>query len=347
MVLPTTTPLAPGGSEDVPGIGSPGAAGSVPVRVGVEVPDQMEGNAPGDLPAVNLPGHTPGPTQRVVPPSYISNALVLEPVGCIEDFRNMLAQYSGPEVFGPEVAQRLSDDFLRRRVDCADKGWAPAFSLAQAGKVNKKPACYEEVTMRTDGHDSTPLGPGFFYLDRYSDELMMGPTTSIPRGMGNDVLVHFDRLPLDPGSFGCWYKQGRVWWWLHLQREPYAAFRGRDLPVYRSCESLLRKLLVDEVGIGLLDVEGVARLRTVAQESLPTECTVAVGVGGSSDWNLFPQAEPRSGCPVTEPTGGLPDGGLVVHWHPGFTDSAGGSACWVLSPEGGWGFYAPAPESDK
>ena len=88
-----------------------------------------------------------------------------------------------------------------------------------------------------------------------------------------------------------------------------------------------------------LGVDGVAAAIQRVSQASPDDCYLSTP--NTIAWGLFPRDEARSGCPVEAQTGALEDGGLVVHWRPGFPDDLGGAVCWVMSAEGEWSAYGP------
>ena len=292
--------------------------------------------APGSTPMSATPGSSsrvtqPGSTARTTAPvpepmpelsptePPVRKYVLLTQTLCVDDFRRDLRAYDGFEEFGPEVAQRLSDEFMERRPDCAELGWDPKFSL--------DPVCEGDRV----GGGSLPIS----LVGRDSRGRPVARTTAY--SYFGSMLVHLDRFPfVDEG--GCWFYNGANLRW-HWQRWDLAsssesrATRGVDFPRFPGCEQYLRSSLRGLRSAGeTLDVDGVAAaIQRVNLES-PDEC---------EGWGLFPRDEARSGCPVEAPTGALEDGGLVVHWRDGFLDAFGGAVCWVMSAEGEWAAYGP------
>jgi hypothetical protein len=267
--------------------------------------------------------------------------MAITAVPCVDDFRQTLLNYDGPEEFGPEVAQRLSDEFRKRRTDCAEQGWNPGFPLKTAGQVHGVHICFRQYAFRLD------QGGYFTLISSFKHEVgaksAMRPTMrrGPPPGDRFLMLVHLSPLPFDPEGAGCWYTHGEAgWYWTHFFPSERRAETGYDPVRLPECEALLRTVLEDLWVAGeSLDVDGVTVAKDPVIAAMPEIC-------GATEyrraWNLFPQADPRAGCAVEAPTGVQPDTSLVINWHPSFPDAFGGSACWVYSPEGEWSFYSAA-----
>lgn len=253
------------------------------------------------------------------------------------------------------MAQRLSNEFKESRSDCAEQGWNPGFPTEQAGKSfgertgREVRSCYEgnrmagtEVSerfiLRTSGRDNAFLAPTARAGGAVRD-LNDGKGL---RKLSYMMLVHFDPLPFDDG-FGCWYFVGGRWWYEEgvWDGSRGSGREGKDAPKYPHCEDQLRSSLRDLHAEGqTLDVDGVAAAIQRVNQSQPDDCMQSTP--RVAFWGLFPRGESRSGCPVEAPTGALQDGGLVVHWHPGYSDSFGGAVCWVMAPDGEWSAYGPS-----
>ena len=306
------------------------------------------------LPQVHSPDHTPGPTEITLPEEIIREALVLSSPSCIDDFRQMLLNYDGVEEFGPEVAGKISDRLVGRRPDCLEQGWAPVFGIEPDICVDIKVGGYK-VGFNEGKYGAYRLKP------------TMRNIRKMPHVHVQYMLVHFKEFPFlepvdgvmpGPGQFvgGCWYYEGLAdgggrWYWnkylyeLRPRDDGKGLFpkkllgyfdTGVDQASFPHCERLLRSLLEVMVSEGVsLDTYGVAGAIDRVREMEP---------GCNAAWGLFPAVHPAPGCPGSLPTGSQADGSLVVNWERSFPDAFGGSACWVLSPEGEWGFYARVPD---
>ena len=380
LVLPTRTPVGGDRASALPGgVRSVGAAsGEETVEPTLE---------PVTPPKVYAEDHTPGPTQYRPSEEQISFSQALSRVPCIEDFRLMLLNYDGPEEFGPEVAERLSEEFVERREDCAAQGWNPGFPRVPAGanyfdySLNFRYPCYTENTI-FDGtkypwSDEMRLEYGFYY-PRPEVRVRVGRLTPTKRLHSEEsevtrVLIHFDPLPFKPDSWGCWFGRikfdSREWWWNEMV--PDSSKSKHEFKGYRlesgytphrlpQCDALLQSVLTDLHDSGTeLDLIGVAAaLETVKlvepddpcggyEYTYPGDIVVGRPALIVDLWKLFPQGPSRAGCHVTADTGRLPDGGLVVNWHPDWPDSFGGSPCWVLSPEGEWSLPEGYPDHSR
>lgn len=254
---------------------------------------------------------------------------------CIDDFRRDLLDHEGFEEFGPEVVQRLSDEFRERRPDCAALGWDLGFPMVPVGTTHDVGACGKLLYFFHPVLDvNVHVSPSFMSEDRNGRVEGLMPTMMLPSfdfGEGRVsrpiVLVHFDPLPLDPDGWGCWYGSHEGWRWYEFGPVAGRAFKGFDPGRYLECEDRLQLMLRDlHADDQTLDVDGVAAAIQRVSTVSPDECGGNVG----HYWKLFPGKETRSGCPAAAPTGALDDGGLVVNWRPGYDDAV----CWVMSAEG-------------
>ena len=324
-------------------------------RESPQPPTAREGSSVASVPATEvpqptLPDQTAEPTPAAVEqatepaPTTATAPLYVEltSVPCVDDFRQTLLNYDGPEEFGPEVAQRLSDEFRERRTDCAEQGWNPGFPVETAGQVHGVDACFRQGQFRLN--TEAPAGSGKPVNSSFTHELgfkfALKPTMMFRYEDVTSLLVHLSPLPFDPDAGGCWYSfAGGGWWWTHFAPARGWWDTGFDHARFPECEALLRSALGDLWISGeMLDLDGVASAKASVVVAMPEVCAPERG----DPWDLFPQAEPRAGCAVEAPTGVQPDTSLVINWHPSFPDAFGGSACWVYSPEGEWSFYAAA-----
>ena len=270
-------------------------------------------------PAARPPTPAPSPTPGFVrePVSFWAGRDV-DPVAlsCRDRYREMLIAHDGRVPFGPEVAQRLSEELVSNRPDCLEEGWSPEFGL-------------ERVCVRnTVG--GVRIRPGLIY----SSGVWSGAqAVGTGRDRGGNILVHFRKLPLRD-TRGCWYylAGGRSWSWFAA-----GSGGGVDPSVFPECDALLRARLLDGLfpGLGALDVaREMDEVRALRGEGCP------MGL-----WDLYPSSSGYDFCGVNAPTGLAPDGSLVLNWQPDHPAS-GGALCWVWRPGGeGWREYYPHEEA--
>ena len=327
--LPTRTPVGMARPA-----GLPGAADTAPRRIAAGATPAAAPTATPRPPRVLDPEHTPGPPAYAVPDEIVDRVWVLEPASCFEDFFNRAAGYDGPEAFGPEALQALSDDMLASREDCVMEGWSPQFA------VGPVPPCDQARTIGGRySHNGYPL-PMVFKVRKGKGEVM-GPTAAYAGSRGF-FLIHFDKLPYSGGS-GCWFGGGGSAW-LHFSGlspdgEYVYSESSRSFP---GCESALRGVIEDFRNDGrILDFEAVMEAKALVMDAVPEVC--------GELWLLTPSGTGTAGCRWEGDTGPVGDGGFLLNWNMTpfssgddvVTDSKGGSPCWFLSGEGEWLYSAP------
>ena len=320
--------------------GEPDATPRLPVSAPSTVP------ATGEPEPTAPPQATPPIPATAAPEADSAMVRILAEVSCIDDYRRTLLNYVGPadEVFGAEVAERLSDEFVARRQDCADLGWNPGFPVDPAGlKYHGRQYGICNKVIRVGGHD-VPLQ----FMRVEFGRVAGVKATSAGTVLNDDgfrevtsVIVHFDPLPLQPDAWGCWVGDRGSWLYSEEKMDGPERVDGFDPPKFPECENLLRTILSDVHGLGeSVGVDGVLGAMDLARSEFGEDCGVSPG-GRYQYWGLYPQEDSRAGCSVPAMTGALPGGGLVINWQPDFPDALGGSACWVLSPEGEWSHDYP------
>ena len=349
------TPVPPATASPVPATDVP-APTAPPAVTG----SQGSGAATAESPtsAAAVPPTAAATAAPTVAPTEIlaSNAVRVLQRSCVEEFRQMLLLYKGPEEFGPEVVRRLSDEFTGLRPDCLEQGWDPEFPTDP------------EVCLRTDSLSSNLS----YKKDPRSGLVYLLPTMREAADRFGEVVrlqVHFTRaplismvpsnlLPLRPDELvgGCWLYEGPPEgggkWTQSLVIYRAGAIhpdvglmdrdrRGHSLDVilrysYPECDSLLQTVISAQLDSGLdLDASGVDD--AVDQARLLAEG--ACDLEGSRSWLPAPVGDGVFGCPGTPVTGLQPDGSYVVNWGEHHFDGYGRSACWIRSPEGEWVGY--------
>lgn len=238
-------------------------------------------------------------------------------LGCVEAFRARLVGYVGRELFGPEVAWKMSGEFLEERPDCREEGWGPEFSL-------------EAECVGLDV-GSVQIGNAFVVWEGAREK--SARVLSSRKDEWGNILLHFSRMPLQEGS-GCWYYRASDETWVWVVRKGSKVENGVDNPDLSGCDSLLKaELRRLPAGFSLADV------------GRAVDRVVGVGRGcQTSFWRVFPRLEPDEGCGVDSETGDLGEGGRVVHWHEDYRPYDG-AVCWVLERSWGlWKVYGPAEE---
>ena len=230
-------------------------------------------------------------------------------LSCMDQYRRMLIDYRGRVPFGPEVAEQLSDGMLSVRKDCGEEGWAPEFGL--------EIVC---VGLRVSG---LRISDGFVVWEGAKEKY---PRVLSTRRDGNgNLLVHFKRLPFQE-SRGCWYYDTVRLSWAWVVSKDSGAEGGVDRPEFPVCEGYLRNLVDDVGGEGVRALE-VARLVDRVRADLPSECETKL-------WDIYPRLSWNPGCEVQGDTGLLPDGSLLLNWHPEHLASDG-AVCWLRNGESG------------
>ncbi len=365
--VPTSVPATPA----PPATDQPVAATAVPSPTAppAATGSPMSGAATAESPT-SVPAVPPTAAARVAPspaPAEIlaSNAVRVLRRSCVEEFRQMLVLYDGPEEFGPEVVRRLSDEFTGLRPDCLAEGWDPEFPtdpevclyaghLADGNHYKKDPRSrldWLRPTMRRESEWPS----------------REGRVTSV------SLQVHFTRVPLlsmappvmtpvvaGETVGGCWSYSGPLEgggkWMQSLIKyrgevHPDVGVMDRDwvrtslnkfLPnSYPECDSLLQTVISTQLDAG--EVPDASAVMDLVEE-------VRTQAGGGCDrekpWSWMYVSTPMDGgaggCPGTPLTGSQENGSYVLNWGEHHFDGYGNSACWIRSSEGDWvGYLRP------
>ena len=259
----------------------------------------------------------------------IVRALALRSPSCTDHFRALIVNYDGHESFGPEVAQRLSDQMVAQRPECLDEGWSPGFAHVQVCR-----------RVRVTGEGGSGV-PNTFRVKHLGKEVL-GP--SLKDGYFGYVLLHFYKLPLSEEP-GCWFYRPDVRKWFWNKRVPLYEAGGTSADDYvdgesgvdpvnfHQCDSLLGILIPKMMAAGeeldtLMVAVAIDRVRLL----VPEQCS-GVDPFGRYFWRIYPQAFPQVGCALEAPTGPVADGRFVINWAEGYLD-ADGAPCWVLDTSG-------------
>ena len=284
-----------------------------------------------------VPTLTPRPTSSVLPrlgeiptptPTSLPTVLAVlsdipegEVISCVDYYRRMLVDYGGRVSFGPEVAGRLSEEMRSARSDCVAGGWNPEFGL--------RPICVNAVV------GGVRLKDGFL---RYEGAKQKRPVVlSSRKDGGGNLLLHFERLPLEERS-GCWYYLASrlSWFWAAFDASG-SVESGVDRPVFPRCEAYLKELLAG-VEPSRVSALFVARMLDLVKLELSSECAAGL-------WESYPRSEEREDCEVLGTTGVLGDGSLLINWHPDYPASDG-AVCWVRPSDGDWRPSYPVSKRD-
>ena len=152
---PTTVPEA----GTTPAVAATSGTTPVPPAAPATSAPTSQAVQPGATEPVSTVDPTPEPTPTEPP---ARRYVLLTDIPCVESFWQVMLNYDGVEEFGPEVVQRLSDQFVKRRPDCAERGWDPGFPVEQVGRLYDRGACDTNVYF---DHPDFPRGiqpvPGF------------------------------------------------------------------------------------------------------------------------------------------------------------------------------------------
>ena len=272
------TEAAESGSTPAPPARTEVTATVAPTVQGMSVPTPLATTTGTAVPASTLepePAPDPTPTQ---PPAR--RYILLAETPCIDAFRQDLLGYDGVEEFGPEVAQRLSNQFVERRPDCAELGWNPGFPVEQVGRLHRSAACDTYFRFsHPDSKTGKDPSPPFLVMGNYNNVKGLRPTMLTPAfDLGDGVsgraiaLVHLDPLPADPDGWGCWYGSYRGWYWTEFRSSAGQVEQGFDQPRYPHCEEQLRSFLRENHADGqTLDVDGVASAIQLVSQGSPDD----------------------------------------------------------------------------
>jgi hypothetical protein len=336
-------------------------------------PSQASTSTPGSTPTGASTSEStvaaPGPTSPLEPtasPARVVAPGLVNSRSCEEEFREMLANYDGPERFDVKLINSLSDEFVGLRPDCLAQGWDPEF-------VQETQVCYD---WEDNPNSIMEKGNRYDYISPTQWVVSKGRIGDLEGRTTIHINVHLYRFPLtseipsrmnySPGELvgGCWsYKgwrgpdgQSYGWWGRSFfkyvltssgkaARNRVFSSGGKSSVVERSitssypgCDTLLQAALSEELDDGrAVNLAGV--------DELIEQVRVTAGVACAAEWATFltwqpsPVDGPSAACPFGSSTGLQADGFFVVNWPDGHFDLYGDSACWVRSPEGEWGAY--------
>ena len=340
-------------------------------------PSQASTSTPGSTPTGASTSEStvaaPGPTSPLEPtasPARVVAPGLVNSRSCEEEFREMLANYDGPERFDVKLINSLSDEFVGLRPDCLAQGWDPEF-------VEEPFVCNQWEDLPGALQYKISQGSGTKYISP-----TMWKFTELDTGYPSEatqiqINVHLSRVPSTsdipssmqayPGGSvgGCWaYKgfrgpDGQSWGWWSRSYFKYSllgdlvrtnrAFSqdvknfvvGVFAPSsYPGCDTLLQSALSEELDAGRpVGLSGVDQLTLQVRATAGAACAAEWEERSLPLWQPSPVEGPSAACPVGSSTGLEDDGFFVVNWSEDHSDLYGSSACWVRSPEGEWGAY--------